>query len=186
MESSQFTITEQQLNFYDRRHPVSLLLISTPAFIVALYFGYILMTTLIDYTFNATFGEWVKALPGILFVLAIFLIAISAGVYTASRVNLVVDTKLGVIGKRRDFLGLHNKGKVIGINKIEKIICRQKSVKGAIRPGEYNPSTTYYFVDILTNDDQQLPLINFKNKKEAKQLAKKITSFANLKLNDRL
>ena len=186
MGDSQYNITKHQLNFFDRRHPIGLLLISLPAFIVGLYFGYILITTFIDYILNATFGEWVRALPGILFVLAIFAIAISAGVFTASRVNIVVDTKLGVVGKRREFLGLHNKGKVIDLSEVKKIICRQKSIKTTTKPGEYNPSTTYYLIDILTTDDQQVPLINFKNKKETKHLAKKIANFANVDLNDRL
>ncbi len=186
MGDSQYNITEHQLNFFEKRHIIGLLLLSVPAFSVAAYFGYILISTLIDYAFNATFSEWVRALPGILFVLAIFSIAITIGAFTASRINIVVDTKLGVIGKRRELLGLHNKGKVIDLDNIDKIICRQKSVKRTTKPGEYNPSTTYYHVDILTNKNQQIPLINFKDKKQAKQLGKAIANHAGISLNDRL
>ncbi len=186
MDDSQYTISEHQLSFFDRRHPVGLLLLSVPAFIVSLYFGYILISTFIDYMANATSGEWISALPGIIFLLVLFTAALAAGVYTASRKNIIVDTKLGVIGTRREFLGLHNKGKILNLAKIKKIICRQKSVKGTTRPGDYNPSTIYYHVDILTREDQQVPLINFKYKKQARQLGKRIAEFADIELNDRL
>jgi hypothetical protein len=59
-------------------------------------------------------------------------------------------------------------------------------VKVTSKPGEHNPSTTYYHVDILTRDDQQVPLIKFKEKKQAKVLGRKIAEFANTDLNDRL
>lgn len=186
MDDYKYYSTPPQLNFFGRRHPVGLLIITAPAFMVSLYFGYILVSSLIDYMAHATAGEWISALPGMLFVLALFALALSVFAYSASRHNIIVDTRLGVIGKRRELMGLHTRGKVINLAKISKIICRQKSEKITARPGEYNPATTYYHVDLLTQEGQRLPLVNFKDKNKAQRLARKIAGFANIELNDRL
>jgi len=186
---SKIKITDNKLVIHDVPHPVRLL-IGAPFFIVGGYFFYHLVDALHDYIYDANADEWIAALPG-MFIMLILGLAISLpGLFLAARESLVINLDLGVIGKRRELLGLHTRGKVIKLEDVSKILCRQITRKHIDRKvgstSGRTTSVTSYLIDLEMKDAQQAALIEYTEKSIAKKTAKTLTEFAGIPLNDRL
>ncbi len=151
---------------------------------------YLLLSSLLSYILEATLSEWMIAIIGMIVLFILAALVLAPGIYIVSRESIVANNKLGLIGKRRELLGLHTKGKILSLDDIEKVICRKQTrnstQKKAGDSSGRTSSTTYYIIDLLLKDQQQAPLIEYKDKKYAKELARALAKFTGIELNDRL
>ncbi|MFC1680813.1 hypothetical protein ACFL1S_03340 [Pseudomonadota bacterium] len=180
---------ENRLIVHDNPHPIRLL-ISVPFFIGGGYFFYHLFNAIYVYILDASAGEWMSALPGMLFM-AVLGAAISfPGLLLASRESLVVNKELNVAGKRRGLLGLHTRGKLVYLDQVRKVICRQQTRNRNQRTvgstSGRSTSNTFYLIEFEMNDDQVAPLIEFQDKPGARKVAKAVAGFAELELDNRI
>lgn len=180
---------ETRLIVHVNPHPLRLL-ISVPFFIGGGYFFYHLFDAIYIYISDAFAGEWMSALPGMLFM-AVLGAAISfPGLFLASRESLVVNKELNVAGKRRGLLGLHTRGKLVDLPQVRKVICRQQTRNRNQRTvgstSGRTTSNTFYLVEFEMKDDQIASLIEFQDKPSARKVAKAVAGIAELELDNRI
>ena len=165
-------------------------MISAPFFLAAAYFSYLLVASVIEYLLKATFGEWLSALPGMLVLPIVGSAILAPGLFLASRESVVINLALGVIGKRREFLGLHTKGKMINLDDIEQIVCRTKTRKHTDRSvgstSGRTSSTTFYLIDLEVENGKMEPLIEYSDKSIARNITREIGEFTNVRVDNRL
>lgn len=166
------------------------LLIALPFFIGGGYFLYHLLDALYDYINNASAAEWLGALPGMLVMLLFAALISFPGLFLAARESVVVNRQISVIGKRRELFGLHTRGKIVDIDDVEMIICRQTTKKHTHRkPGATSgrtSSVTVYPLDLEIKNGDTAPLIEYSEKAVAKNIARVVSDFSGLALVDRL
>lgn len=183
------SVSESKLRAHSRPHYIARL-ISAPFFIAAGYLFYVLIDSLVSYILDASPVEWLEALPGMIFILLLAVAIVLPGLFIAASESIVVDSDQGVIGKRRELLGLHTPGKTINLKDIEKIICRRKSRRHTRKkPGEtagVSSSVTWYIIDLALKDGQEATLLEYKNSGEAKALAKALAKFTGISLDNRI
>lgn len=181
--------SESQLIIHDKPHPMRLV-ISLPFFIASGYFLYHLILALADYVRNANLSEWIGALPGMAIMLVLATAIVLPGLFLAARESVVVNKSLGLIGKRRELLGLHSRGKIVKLSSVKSIVCRQQTRKHTDRkPGSSSgrtSSVTVYPVDLLLDDEQALQIGEFSEKSDAREMVKAIADFSELSADDRL
>ena len=180
---------KKRLLIFERPHPIRLL-ISLPFYIAAGYFVYYFLTSILDYVLHATAGEWLGALPGLSLILLFAALIAIPGALLSSSESVVASNKLRIIGKRKEWLGLHTPGKVIQYEIIKRIVCRQRTRKTTDREvgmtGGRTVSATHYVIELDTKDGAQATLIKFTEKKPAKEVAAALAEYTELPLNDRI
>ena len=174
--------TENNLVINDNRHPIEILF-SLPFLFAGGYFIFQILRTFYEYIPSASFSDWLAAIPGLLVLLILAILIGGLGVFLAAAESLAVDLKMRVIGKRRQLLFFHTKGKYIELDKIDKIICRTETKQ---RTNANHKSTSVYIVDLIHIETGKAQLIEFKNKEDAKEVGQTLSDFTKIPLNDRL
>ncbi len=177
------------LNVHIKRQTVELL-ISLAFFIGGGYFLYHLIGILFEYIVAATFQDWVEALPGMIIMLLFALLISWPGMYMAAVDSIVVDIAPGIIGKRKELFGMHTRGKCIQLDDVESIVCREKTRSRTRRTigstSGTSTSVTSYIVELSLKSEQQADLLEYTEKKEARELAEALADFTGITLDDRL
>lgn len=105
----------------------SRLIIGSMLGFLASFFLYYLVTGLIEYIRDATLALWLSALPGLVVVLALFLLfAVPAWIAVAGRTRVVVDLQSGRILDVRD-LRVHRRTTTVPIDSVLGVsVSRQR------------------------------------------------------------
>ena len=181
-------LDDDVLHAYVKRHRVELL-ISLAFFVGGGYFLYHLIGILFQYIISASFQDWADALPGMFIMLAFALLISWPGIYMSTINSIVVDLRLGIIVRRKEFLGLHTRGKVIQLSDVESLVCRQK-IRNRVRrtvgsTSGTTTSVTSYMVDLELKNGQLSEVLEYADKEGAKELARSIACFAGIPFQDR-
>jgi len=177
------------LHAHVKRHCVEYL-ISAAFFMGGGYFLYQLIGILFEYIVSASVQDWVDALPGMI-ILFVFALLISwPGMYMAAADSIVVDLRLGIIIRRKEWFGLHTRGKMILLGDVECIVCRPKTQSRTRRTvgstSKTNVSVTCYIVGLNLKNDQQAEVLEYAEINGARELARAIAEFTGISLDDRL
>lgn len=173
----------------DSRHPLRYVF----ALPFAAYGGYLLwhlVSGLYAYFRESGLVDTLAMLPGVavgLFFTALFL---APAIVLLARRNTVVDTDLGVVGRRWELLGLHTRGKITNTADVEKVVCRRQTRKNPSRIGNSDARretpVTHYLVDLERPALGTLNLFDEMDRKTAKMLGEKVATLLDRPLNDRL
>ncbi len=187
--NSKIKQVDSRLLIQDNPHYLRLL-IGLPFFVGSAYFLYHLGLSIIEYVLNASLAEWITALPGVFAILLFAFIVLLPGLFLVSKESIVVNKAQKVIAKRRELMNFHTRGKIVSLDQVVKVTCRRQTRKHTDRSvgstsGRTN-SATYYLIDLVLENNQTETLIEYSEKSDAKKIAKMISSFAELALDDRL
>ena len=116
--------SETKLLIQDSPNPIRLL-ISLPFFVGDNYFVYHLLGSIREFLLYASISEWLAGVPGMLVMLLLAIAVSVPGLLLAATESIVVNRVLGVVGKRREFVGLHTRGKLVSVDDVARVICRR-------------------------------------------------------------
>jgi hypothetical protein len=95
----------------------------------AAFFLYYLVTGLIEYIRVATLAEWVSAIPGLLVVLALFLLfGVPTWIVLVGRSRVVVDLRQGYILKVDDLL-FYQRTRTFPIDQVHDVRVKSKTLR---------------------------------------------------------
>ena len=171
--------SETKLLIHDSPHPVRLL-ISLPFFIGGGYFIYHLLGSIREFLLYASISEWLAGVPGMLVMLLLAIAVSVPGLLLAATESIVVNRVLGVLGKRREFVGLHTRGKLVSVDDVARVICRRTTRKHTDRSvgstSGRTSSTTVFLIDLklATGSDWKPPKrFEYNTANKVKTLARK-------------
>jgi len=130
--------TESGEVIFEWHLPIELrLILGAFLFFFASFFGYHLFSILIEYMRLASLGEWLAALPGILIVMALFLLfAVPCWAVCVGRHKVILDLPRGRILKVFD-LRLYRRTKSYPIDQVQHVIV----VRSKVRQNRYISKT---------------------------------------------
>ena len=183
------SVSGDTLHVHVKRHKVELL-ISFVFFIGGGYFLYHLIGILFEHIVSASIQDWIESLPGMIIMLILSLVIWWPGAYMAAVDSVVVDSRSGIIAKRKEMFGLSTRGMIVQLGDVKSIVCRQKTRSRTRRTvGSTSGTTvcvTYYIVDLNLKNGQQAELLEYTEKSGALELAKAVAESTGISLDDRL
>lgn len=142
------------------------LLIGGMLSIFAIFFGYYLVTGLVEYIRVATASEWLTALPGFLVVLLLFLVfAVPTWYLLTVRQFVVIDPSAGFLSEVSD-MRIYRRLKRYPLSQIRKVTISHKRLRTR------GHSSHTYAVAVVLKDDKQITAGYEDQIDDAKELAR--------------